>query len=207
MESKEFKNEYSRACDLSERFNAFWKCIFKTDEDYFKRLSITELVNLKKAVSNINNIITLRVTNEFISFLQRNKLISVSEAKKLYDAVDCQHPNANGFDIKSQSPKIIAEVKCCIPVEKHCYGAAQVDSIISDIIHLAENKSKSGIDDSDIKDYYKFMVLLDGDRVADSIDKLIEKINRDHPEIRVEMYTPNARLHTSVVYIVSIELK
>ena len=58
---------YSRQLDLEEKFNRYWNQALKTNgEDYLKRLTTDDLVELKKAVSNINNLVTLRVTYGFI---------------------------------------------------------------------------------------------------------------------------------------------
>ena len=66
MENKAVKG-YSRQLDLEEKFNCYWNQALKTNGvDYLKRLTINDLVEMKKAISNINNLITLRITLRFI---------------------------------------------------------------------------------------------------------------------------------------------
>ena len=214
-------NDYSRENDLQEKFNQFWESIFDDKKDYFKNLSTEKLIELKKAVHDINNIITLRVTNQFVDLLYEEKLISSSQAKRIKEAIDKQHPNTNGFDIcftrDSGHPddmNIIAEIKCnIVPKDKKSYDANQFDSIISDIQHLLNNKGTSQISNESINDYFKFMVLLNGENVADAIDNLMERVGKNinkYSEIngKLRVYSgKNINLQKDVVYIVPIDLK
>ena len=70
MKKKEIQNdgEYSRSQDLGQKFNECWKKIFKSDKDYFSLLSLSDFIKLKIAISDINNIITLRVTILFVDY-------------------------------------------------------------------------------------------------------------------------------------------
>ena len=200
------KTYYSRVDDLSKKFNSFWNDYFHDAKDYFKELTISNLVSLKMAVSNINNIITLRVTNQFVEFLQSEGIITSTQKEKMLSDVDKIHPNTNGYDVKFSDSgiKIVAEVKCCIPVGKNSYGAAQEESIISDIKLLLAGKPKSGIkEDDSIDKYYKFMVLLDGEKVETSIEKLLVKLKKD-PNMKIELYTSKKIIRTDTIYIVSI---
>ena len=197
---------YSRVEDLSEKFNSFWNNYFHDEKDYFKELTISNLVSLKKTVSNINNIITLRVTNQFVEYLHSEGIITASQKEEVLSNVDKIHPNSNGYDVKLTYPeiKIIAEVKCCIPAGTNSYGAAQEESIFTDIELLLDGKSKSGIKEGDnIKEYYKFMVLMAGEKVETSIAKLLVKLKKD-PGKKVELYTSKNDLRKDTVYVVSI---
>ena len=78
--AKKADEDYKRRQDLEEKFNRFWnKALKTTDVDYLKRLTTDDLVELKKAVSNINNLVTLRVT---YSFLPLDAIIERPKAAK-----------------------------------------------------------------------------------------------------------------------------
>jgi hypothetical protein len=57
----------------------------------------------------------------------------------IIEKVNSQNSNANGFDIyyPSEEIKIIAEIKCNIPInKKSSFGAAQRNGILKDIESL-----------------------------------------------------------------------
>ena len=66
--------------------------------------------------------------------------------------------------------KLIAEVKCNIPVKPHEFGAAQKNGILKDLKGLKEGKRS--FDGENTDNYYKFMVVLDVEGVRDAIKKL-----------------------------------
>ena len=60
---------YNRKDDLSSAFNSFWQEALNSKEDYYSKLTLKEFVHLKKAITNINNIITMLVTESFVKTL------------------------------------------------------------------------------------------------------------------------------------------
>lgn len=189
MGNKELKNEYSRSRDLSERFNAFWNTFFNDTEDYFHMFQDKDFVNLKKATHNIDNIITLQVTKQFVKCLLKRELITSTQKERMEKEIEKQHPNANGYDIEYpldadnclDEVKIIAEVKCNLVPEgkKYFDPAGQTLGITNDLKNLAERKRKSKIREEIFKESYKFMVLLDGDNISKSILKIINIVDRN----------------------------
>lgn len=159
MENKADKG-YSRQIDLEEKFNRYWNQALKTKgENYLKRLTINDLVEMKKAISNINNLITIRVTFSFIDEICRLGIVNIEQAERMKKEVNEQHPNTNGFDVQNRECRIIAEIKCNIPVGEKSFGAAQKNALKKDLQGLRNGKAKGGIDD--VKNYYKFMVIQD----------------------------------------------
>ncbi|MBQ9253294.1 MAG: hypothetical protein IJ180_11430 [Bacteroidales bacterium] len=78
------KKEYSRWEDLTKKFNQYWNQSLKTDnEDYFKRLDIADIISMKSLFSNINNLITLEVTNKFIDYICKLGVINSEQADKI----------------------------------------------------------------------------------------------------------------------------
>jgi len=201
---------YSRHAALGKEFNDYWQQALHTNENLFAQMQIEDFVGLKKAISNINNIVTLLVTERFIDFLQNNHIISDEQARQMHQDVNQTHANTNGFDVECDGPvKIVAEVKCNIPVEATAFGAAQEESIMEDILHLTTSKSKSNLTKEQIRDYYKFMVLLDCEHVPECTRKIIGKMQKweEYKNIIVEEYTPNTPLRIDRVYVVYINSK
>ena len=112
--------------------------------------------------------------------------------------------NTNGFDIdtKGNTPNIIAEVKCNIPVNKHSFGADQIKGIINDLNGLADGKSKSK---TKVKDCFKFMVLLKVNAVEESMKKVVDAYNKEGP-IPVKEYKKGDKpLSKDCIYVVYID--
>ena len=198
-------NTVDREKELKEQFNAFFRR--HHIENLYDQLSIEDFIELKKVFSCINNIITLRATLAFVDQLAKDGFISPDTCVKMRKGVNGQHANANGFDVRFDEEncekKIIAEVKCNIPVNKSSFGAAQEEGILEDIKHLTdrEGKEKGGIEDT--SDYYKFMVLLDcgeDGKVKTCMRKLME--GKEHVK---EYTTPNA-LDKDNVFVMYVKI-
>ena len=187
MENKADKG-YSRRLDLEEKFNRYWNQALKTNGvDYLKRLSIDDLVEMKKAISNINNLITLKVTLGFIDEICRLGIVNHEQAERMRKEVDEQHPNTNGYDVQDKECRIIAEIKCNIPVGEKSFGAAQKNALKKDLQGLRNGKTKGDIDN--VGNYYKFMVIQDVSNArmamkelySDDCVELVDKnIDADH---------------------------
>ena len=103
---------YSRDNDLKQNFNNFFDKFGV--KDLYSKLSGRDLIELKKLLSCINNIITLRTTRDFVEKLYADGFLTAKEREQILKDVDSQHANANGFDVQydGKDKKIIAEVKC-----------------------------------------------------------------------------------------------
>ena len=187
---------YSRQLDLEEKFNSYWNKALKTNgEDYLKRLTTNDLVEMKKAISNINNLITLRVTLGFIDEICRLGIVNNEQAERMRKEVDEQHPNTNGFDVQDKECRIIAEIKCNIPVGEKSFGAAQKIALKKDLQGLRNGKTKGDIDNVD--NYYKFMVIQDVSKARIAMKEL-------YGDDCVELVDKN--IDTDHIYIVYISL-
>ncbi|MBR4177237.1 MAG: hypothetical protein IKQ53_07540 [Bacteroidales bacterium] len=195
MENKADKG-YSRQLDLEEKFNRYWNQALKTDgEDYLKRLTTNDLVEMKKAISNINNLITLKVTLGFVDEICRLGIVNNEQAIRIKEDIDEQHPNTNGFDVQDMDCKIIAEIKCNIPVGEKSFGAAQKNALKKDLQGLRNGKTKGDIDN--VADYYKFMVIQDVPKARVAMKELY---GNDCVELK------NKHIDTDHIYIVYIKL-
>ena len=137
------KKDINREEELRKRFNKAINSIVSLDVDddknYYDALSAKEFINLKKALGNINNIITLKTTLAFVDKLASYNLIEGSVVEQIKEKINSQSANANGFDILCEEGDFpfVAEVKCNIPVEKDKFGPAQLGGIYKDIINLS----------------------------------------------------------------------
>ena len=195
---------YNRKDDLSSAFNSFWQEALNSKEDYYSKLTLKEFVHLKKAITNINNIITMLVTESFVKTLHKDGVISTSQQSEMLEQLFETHANTNGFDVEYSAGqmKIVAEVKCNIPVNENSFGAAQENSIMEDVDHLFHSKKKSDLTSEDIQDYYKFMVFLDVEKVRVSTQTLIRKLTKKG--LNVTEYTPKTKLQKDIVYFIYI---
>jgi hypothetical protein len=195
---------YNRKDDLSSAFNDFWRKALNSNEDYYSKVTLKEFVHLKKAITNINNIITMLVTESFVKTLHKDGVISTPQQSKMLEQLYETHANTNGFDVEYSAGqmKIVAEVKCNIPVNETSFGAAQENSIMEDVDHLFHSKKKSDLTSEDIQDYYKFMVFLDVENVRVSTQKLIRKLTKKG--LNVTEYTPKTKLQKDIVYFIYI---
>lgn len=172
-------NEYNRTNDLKKKLNEFIYSITKVKSDYFAELKQEEFIDLKSAVSDINNIFTLKLTLAFAKWLKELFRFDDEKYQEIINAIDRMSPNANGFDIKIEELKILVEIKAVVPINNgNYYGAAQRNSILSDAIKLKEGKGKN----QDTDNYYKFIGVID---IGEKTDKAIEKILTPYPEDKI----------------------
>lgn len=189
---------------LKQNFNEFWNSSLSTSgEDYYSKLSTAHFVSLKKAVSCINNIITLKTALSFIDMIQRRGIIDSAAAVDIKNKVQGTNVNTNGYDIEysGNNCSILAEVKCNIPVGKNSFGAAQINSIVKDLDGMADasKKQKSKLTSTD--SYLKFMVMLEAGPVRESMQKLMNTYSQ-FP--LCELPQGNTPLSPSFIYIVYI---
>lgn len=205
----------NREEELKSKFNDIIKKVLDSkigddvDANFYESISFEGLVELKKAISQINNIITLKVTNYFISKLQEGGVVTSDQEKEMKQEVNKISANANGYDIRYEAKKILAEVKCNIPVNGNTFGAKQVEGIEKDIKGLLEGKTKGGVNNSG--DYYKFMVFLNASGVPESVREILSK---DKYKDKFDYYTKDdgtvikkEDMRKDIVYIVFISEK
>lgn len=208
------KKTTNREKELMENFVSAIKYVFnlEIDEETYKKITAEKFVSLKKALSNINNIVTLKVTNLFIEKLCGGGFIKPDQADRMKILVNNTSANANGYDVRYDEgdKKILAEVKCNIPVNGKTFGAKQEEGIIKDIDGLLNGKTTGKVEN--INEYYKFMVFLNASGVPDSVNKTLEKKYKKKDEKKYDYYTnekgdiliEKEKLSKNVVYIVFI---
>jgi len=209
---------YNRTEKLRESVNEFLGHINKKKGDYFSELTSDDLIAFKMALSDINNVLTLKTTLNFTTWLTNFFEISKEKQKEILKRVDETKPNTNGYDIELLDEKIIAEIKCIVPINGgNYYGAAQRNSILDDAIKLKNGKKIV----KDTKDFLKIIGLIDlGQRTDIAIDKLCteavnvrtkEKIRIDRHEIVkhikvIDNETKRTNLSTNFIYLKKVSV-
>ena len=111
-----------------------------------------DLLSLKIVFSHINGCVTILTSIAFVERIYDWGIIDENQKKDITKQVLNTSPYANGYDINGK--KIVAEVKCNIPVGKNRFGAAQIKALKKDVDGLInETKDK-------ISDKIKFLVML-----------------------------------------------
>lgn len=205
-----------RENELKKNFISAVKEVFGLEikEEDYEKISAEKFVSLKKALSNINNIVTLKVTNLFIEKLSKDDFVDDTQADAMKGIINSTSANANGYDVeytanKQKEKNILAEVKCNIPVGITQFGSAQKAGILKDIEGLlnGEKKLKS---EAEVGSYFKFMVFMDYEdenhnhNVRDSVETLLK-----NTPYKVKYYDENChdgkcQLDNDHVYIIFI---
>ena len=168
---------------LKTDFNTFITSKFNlAEKDFYNELSTKDFFELKNLLSNINNIITLKLTIQFIAEIAGYYNFSSQTIESVVNSIQSINPNTNGFDIEISSPvKIVAEVKSNIPINNgFVFGSAQKNGILRDFSSLKNGKSKSNID---TKDYYKFFVLPDTENTRKATSNLLDLLKNNNEYI------------------------
>lgn len=161
--------------------------------EYASRMDLDALMKLKRVVAGVNNLLTMKLTMRLIDWLEENGVLSNSNAELERKFQRANKPNTNGFDL--ECGKVIAEVKCNVPVAGNRYGAAQRNSIIKDIQALTQGKSKTAVD---VTGKLKFLAVNDSDGVRASMQAL----SRSSGVSTELLHEAKAFDRTDVVYVV-----
>ena len=165
--------------------------VIKNDKIILKDdLTIGDIMNLKSVESTINNILVVAQTCAFA------EQIGEFDIKKNNIA----NPNETGFDVNYPQGRVLAELKATVPCDeykktnKKKYGSNQANSILTDLKNLSDGSSKSIKEKIDVRNYDRYMVLIDidGQREAfDALKKKKEYINDVDKDIKVVYVKPD----------------
>lgn len=183
-----------------------------------EKITLSDLLELKRALSPINNFITKELTDEFIKNLEKIFANTpgalpdeLKNTNKLLNDNAAVNVNANGYDF-FKAP-IIAEVKANIPYKKNKYGASQKSGLTKDINGLLDAKNKKGTDGVSLEKYYKFLVILDYERndyksedAVEDLKKCYEKKNNLNDKLVILDINKPVELDKKHVYIVKLKL-
>lgn len=194
---------------LKTEFNSFLISRLKLNNiDYYSTLSTKDFIDLKSLLNDINNIITMKLTLNFIDTI--TEIFHFSELDKLNIVQNVQsiNPNTNGFDIEIETPeKIIAEIKGNVPInDGTTFGSAQKNAIKKDFNSLKNGKSKSF---ANSKDYFKFFVLPDIEKTKIATISFLKTLrnNSEYKNYSFEFLSETTgKLNKSTIYIVFVDV-
>ena len=124
----ETSKTYNRTINLLDKYTKFIKSI--DTEDIGNNLTLDKLIELKSILSDINNIMTLISTRSIATKLSDILSFKNEDRERIFNDIDKQKPNTNGFDIRIDSPvKNISrsQMQFSNPQTKK-FGAAQINS-------------------------------------------------------------------------------
>lgn len=150
------ENFETRLKHLNEKIDNTLGLLTGNFSNFTENFTTKNYLRLKSTLSDVNNVLTLKLTLSFVDTLCEK--FELSEETKLdwKTKIDGIGPNTKGFDIDVQNPiKILAEVKC-ITTENNRFSAIQKKNLFIDA-HKLKYK-ECNIDQSE---YYKFIVVLD----------------------------------------------
>ena len=191
------KNYTGRNNELKNKINKHLCKLTGTEFDFYSQLKNDDILELKTVLSDIHNLLTLKLTLASAQWICDYFEIENSERKKIIEQIDGTKPNEQGFDILLREPiKLIAEVKCTSPINNgDKFGVAQRNSILEDIQKLKRGKRQL----KDTSDFIKFMFIIDlGNRSTEAIIDILKKT-----KIRIENQTRldrNIARETSVIF-------
>ena len=163
---------------LKMQFNEVWSSILKEKKDYYSYMDDHSLDLLKNAVSNLENINTLKTTLSYISKLKQIFDISDKEVNAIEESVRTTSPYYEGYDVEYKGAiNVIAEIKCNMPVNNSSnrFETVQVNEIKRDLEYLINGKEKSKI--KNIDNFYKFLVIKKhGKNLAYAVEDLIKTL-------------------------------
>lgn len=205
------KQTNNRELILSEQFNGFINRITTTKgKDYYSLLSTSDFIELKSVLSNINNIITLRVTHSFADCLLHSGVVNMRQHADIKTDIDSTSANTNGFDVHftgkvGRADGIVAEVKCNIPVKADRFGAAQLANLEKDVEGLQHGKTKAkGVN---TENHLKFLVLLDdGERVHKAAVRFAETMRLRGIQIEVVDNLKPTNLQANTIYVIILKV-
>ena len=183
--------------------------------DDVSSLTLVDMVHIKQNLSGINGIVTMLTEVAFVDMLKRKEIIDETKRGRMIQCFRETSPYANGYDIRCDDARIVAEVKCNCPVNGKKFGAKQIELLIKDIkgLHDLSFKTKEGVSIDEHAHYNKFMVLLDSSTLGNqhdfstAVENLIAQLKRQDPEIDLEWFDKaSIQLNHNTVYIVTVPL-
>ncbi len=196
---------YNREQALRERLNAFMQNQLNLPKnDYYAAIDAEGFVALKAVLSDINNILTLKVTLAFIEWVSRSLELNSEAKNELMKIAMRSKPNSNGYDIWLGYPvALVGEVKCNIPINKGSkYGSAQRAGIEKDLDGLINGKRKANMLPHSC---LKFFAFFDLPAIREANEHLL-KVSNVFKENMIFATESTELLRTDVVYGVYVPI-
>jgi hypothetical protein len=161
------------------------------------------MLSLKIALSDINNVITLRLASSLADWIYNKLDIAEESQKQIFSTMISKKPNANGYDIDSVTPNIVAEVKCHIPInEGWTYGSNQITQLKKDINGLLNGKPKFS---RKTDGAFKILGLLDTPKVRAATDHFVRNLASELKQKMIVDPNQSQNLDSGHVYVVFVK--
>ena len=204
---------YDRNAELTKEFNTFWSEWQNKNGQLTRDIPLSSLKNvvlLKSALHNINNIATLKTTELLVDKLVKFFPVRFKAVEKdIRNKIRNESPNANGYDIQFESDTVsfVAEIKCNIPFQQDKqgnwkFGANQTNGIKKDIENLKFGKSKADLKKG--KKYYKFLGIYDYEKRSGSAMAQILESDRVKKCTPIMHLRKDVTLMPEVIYVVML---
>ena len=162
------KNFETRLKYLNEKIDNTLGVLTGDFSNFTENFTTKNYLRLKSALSDVNNVLTLKLTLSFVDTLCEKFNLSDETKLEWKTKIDEIGPNTKGFDIDFENPiKILAEVKC-ITTENNRFSAIQKKNLFADAHKLKYKEYKINQ-----AEYYKFIVVLD---YGNETDKCVEAL-------------------------------
>lgn len=209
----------SRSHDLGTQFNEVLISVFGLEKrDYFQSLTFTQLLKLKQVLARINDTVTLQLTFDLVDWIAGRFDFSPDQKSALWKQVDDQSANSSGFDLIWNNPRIIAEVKGCIPVNGgNEFGRAQVKGLTDDVRQMlglpAKGKTKEQLSKrskvhQDNAKAIKLLALYDSPEVRNATAKWTKSVEKEQwfkelrPPCSIQESPHEGQLDANKVYLI-----
>jgi hypothetical protein len=195
---------YDREIELKTKFNkTVISLLGISDKDYYSVLRTDQILTLKSALSDINNLITLHLTLSLAGWICNKFDIPEETRKTVLDKVRSAKPNTNGYDIELSDPYIIAEIKCNIPINGgQVYGSAQRNGLQKDIVGLLAGKKKNS---RNTDNAFKFLGLYDTPEVRKATEHFVKNLPENLNQKLFIEPTDGVTFDNQYVYIVFVK--
>ena len=172
---------------------------------------------MKRVTSPVHAIITLKLVLALAHWLGRKLELTAEQIRKFETAADESKPFGSGFDLDSQDPNVIAEVKGNIPIKGGAsFGAAQLKGLTDDVRQMfgqpARGKTietvsgKSKIRRDHLTQALKFLGVYDSPLVRQAVGSWMKSFRKSHPELNVSLAEDVKDFSADTVYVVFLTL-
>jgi len=194
---------YDREAALKNAFNhSVVDLLDIENKDYYSKLTTNQMLSLKTALSNINNIITLRLAYSLANWICERFNITEGERETILNIIRSAKPNTNGYDIDLSAPDCVAEIKCNIPINAgRVYGSAQRNGLQKDIEGLFTGKGKTS---KKVENSIKLLGLYDTPEVRAATEHFVKNLPAALKQKLIIEPQQGSELDAQHVYVVFI---
>ena len=173
---------------LEQNFNKLVEIWYKNKKS-FREMTMDDVVLLKRALSSVNNIATLKATVLLVERLAGLFPMINKKKEEILRAINVKSANSNGFDIEwTDGINVVAEVKCNIPIgSKNAFGSQQKSGISKDLGKLRYGNKKTGkLQEGALKAYHKFLgIYVHDEQSEEAVRNFCNTISEEYGKVEI----------------------